>query len=61
MAMKFENKKLNKVDHAKIDKAAGAVKTTLGAIAALTSIGVVIKKVPWKKVVKTISKTISKS
>lgn len=59
MAMKFENKKLDKDDHAKVDRDAGVARKAIEGIGGLL-LGVVIKKVPWKKVGGVISKVIFK-
>lgn len=59
MTKKFENKKLNKDDHAKVDKEAAIVRRGLKVVGPL-GIGFIIKKVPWKKVGGTISKAVFK-
>lgn len=58
---KFENKKLNKEDHAKVDRDAEVARKAVGVggIGGLL-VGVVIKIVPWKKVGGAISKVIFK-
>ena len=61
MAKKFENKKLNKDDHAKVDKQAGAVRGVAEGVGALAIVGVAIKKVPWKRIVDIASKVIFRS
>lgn len=60
MVMKFENKKLDKDDHAKIDRDAGVARKAVGGIGGLVLVEVVIRKVPWKKVSGAISKVIFK-
>lgn len=60
MAMKFKNKKLDKDDHAKVDRDAGVARKAIEGIGGLALVGVVIKKVPWKKVGGVISKVIFK-
>ena len=64
MAMKFENKKLNKEDHAKVDKEAGIARVALEGLVAIVGIGLVAKRVPWNKVANianAASKVISRS
>lgn len=56
MAMKFENKKLDKDDHAKVDRGAGVARNFMK----LTVGGFFIKKVPWKKVGGVINQVIFK-
>lgn len=59
MAKKFENKKLNKEDHAKVDKDAGVAREIVKGIGILGGCGLIIKnikRVPWKNVRGTISK-----
>ena len=55
----FENKKLNKEDHAKVDKTAKIARGVIKS-GGLAIIGLTIKKVPWKRVGKTISKAVFK-
>lgn len=47
MAMKFENKKLNKDDHAKVDKEAGVARKVVAGI--VLTLGAVIMIVTGKK------------
>lgn len=61
MAKKFENKKLNKDDHAKVDKQAGVARGVAEGVGALAIVGVAIKKVPWKRIVDIASKVIFRS
>lgn len=58
MAKKFENKKLNKDDHKKVDKEAGVARNVVQGVGALAILGVAIKKVPWKKIANAASKVI---
>lgn len=58
MAKKFENKKLNKEDHANVEKDAGIARKATGTAVGLATLGVIIKKVPWKKVGGALSKVI---
>ncbi len=56
MAVKFQNKKLNKKDHAKVDRDAGIVR----GFVKYEVLHSVIKRVPWKKVSGSIRKIIFK-
>ena len=56
MAKRFENKKLNKIDHEKVDKDANAARKAAEGVGLLAVIGGVIKIVPWKKVGSLASK-----
>ena len=54
MSKKFKNKKLNKADHAKVDKEADITRVVVKS----AIIVAVIKTVSWKKVGETINKMI---
>lgn len=59
MAKKFENKKLDKEDHAKVDKSAGVARVVVKTIGIFGGGGLIvknIKRVPWKNVSGVISK-----
>lgn len=58
MANKFENKKLDKADHAKVDKDANIARKVVEGVGVLSFIGFTIKKIPWKNVGGAISKVI---
>lgn len=55
MTKKFENKKLNKEDHAKVDKDAGNARKVFEGLGVLGCIGLAIS---WKKVGGAISKIV---
>ena len=64
MAMKFENKKLNKDDHAKVDRDAGVARKVLDVIVllgGLGALGVLIEKGHLKKVNEVMNKVIFKA
>lgn len=61
MAKKFENKKLNKDDHKRVDKEAGVARGLAGGAASLGTLYLMVKKVPWKKVGSFIGKKIFKA
>jgi len=60
MSKKFENKKLNKRDHAKVDKDADIARTVVGGVGVL-GMSYIIKKIPWKNVGGVIKKVVFKS
>lgn len=60
MPKKFENKKLNKEDHVKVDKDTNMARGALKGAGVLGLGFITIKKVPWKKVGGAISKVIFK-
>ena len=60
MTKKFENKKLNKDDHAKVDKEADIVRGGLKVAGTLGVGFVILQRVPWKKVGGTIGKVVFK-
>jgi hypothetical protein len=61
MAKRFESKKLNKEDHAKVDKDANAARNVVESVGLLALAGVIIKKAPWKKIGSAIGKLIFKA
>lgn len=58
MPKKFENKKLNKEDHAKVDKYASMARQSFEGAGVLGLCFITIKKVPWQKVGGTIGKIV---
>ena len=58
MSKKFENKKLNKDDHEKVDKEAEVARNVAQGVGALAILGVAIEKVPWKKIANAASKVM---
>lgn len=60
MPKKFENKKLNKEDHAKVDKDTNMARGALKSAGVLGLCFITIKKVPWKKVGGAINKVVFK-
>ena len=60
MSKKFENKKLNKEDHANVDREAGVARGAAEGVAGLAALGLIIKTVPWKKVAGGIVKVGTK-
>jgi hypothetical protein len=58
MPKKFENKKLNKEDHAKVDKYASMARQAFEGAGVLGLCFITIKKVPWQKVGGTIGKIV---
>lgn len=58
MSKKFESKKLNKEDHAKVDKDAGIARGVVESVGALGLCLIAVKKVPWRKVSGAIGKVV---
>lgn len=57
MTKRFENKELNKDDHAQIDNEARIARSVVKIIGILATAGVV-KKIPWKKIGNAVRTTI---
>ena len=60
MAEKFENKKLNKEDHAQVDKEAGAARGIVEGTIGLGALLLLMKTVPWKRIGAFVGKIIFK-
>ena len=58
MEKRFENRKLNKEDHEIVDKEAKAARDVAEGIGLLAVAGVVLKFVPWRKIVGAAEKVI---
>ena len=60
MSKRFENKKLNKEDHAKVDKEAGIARGAAKVTMWIAAVGFIIKTKPWEKIVDAAKKLFSR-